>query len=376
LSFASNSPSGDPVPFAPAQPQTVSAEALDRLPGRYDCVPSAISGHLLRYYTPDPLTELLDRLPAATLAPDPALADPWLALALLPAAARRSSTRALDIAEAGRLLAMLSGPAPDTAPPALIAMGECIDTRHRGLREEMVFVGGTSGATAEHLFAPDARLPALIESLSAALRAASGGRPAAECALTGFFCVHAHPFLDGNGRWARVQVVGKGMRVAAPVSGVIAAIQLSDCADDLVARTWPTARARGLRDLVARAERFEQLVVTGVADVATTIAALRDALLQRTSRPDAWRVLSALLLDGQLSADRLQQMLGLSRKAASGRLDALRDAGAEHVHFDAGVLSARPLLDAIDRVVADARARTFPAATLNEISTHENRDTR
>jgi hypothetical protein len=50
------------LPAALGEPRTpIFESAIDQPAGRTDAIPSSATGKILRYFTPDPLTDLLDR---------------------------------------------------------------------------------------------------------------------------------------------------------------------------------------------------------------------------------------------------------------------------------------------------------------------------
>lgn len=232
---------------------SVQKKGLDSPPGNLDYIQSAITGGLIRYFTPYPLSTLLE----ACLGFQPEVDDH----VFLP------DNSSLCI---GRCLSLRSG-AYDSSyssiyidgvrngmnlktAPSLMALFNKIHGGGASLRDEMVFADGPTASHASIVYAHHDQLPDMFSSCANVLRDwnwGSGNDYVSSCVI-GFYCLKMHPFRDGNGRWARMMVAlshGDGGGLDAALCSLFLLHYKKNLANDV----WARSMHSGLRDYLEMA---------------------------------------------------------------------------------------------------------------------------
>lgn len=246
---------------------------------------------------------------------------------------------------------------------SLLKLGTSISKRNRGLREEISFAGAPVASSASIVFAPHTRLPALMKNVEQEF--VTGNRsidPAAATAITGFYCVSMHPFLDGNGRWSRVVAAGYGMSVGDSLPVMINAMFQNVAKLELATVIWPHTRTNGLRDYVDASWHFEDVlmrqlhgeaVFDGVARLSTE---LRGAATGKRQHQNA---MATLFSDGVISLTRLRTILGQSQHVHQSVVKRLRDLETSLFAVSGTHLSIEPLQVGIERMAMNAVKTVF-----------------
>lgn len=231
-------------PSGPAFPT-----AIDRPAGRFEGSVSGITGQPLRYFIPDPLPELLRRCGGFKHRRKAGQNDIPTALLLARAAARRGIAGRVDESQARRFCELIIGARNCSSVDTMKRLGAEIRSRNDGFREEIAYAGGNVASAAKIIFAPHGCIPELFYSLSEGFDGITvDDDPGLVAAITGFFCVRMHPFLDGNGRWSRLIAATAGMR-AGSITPAMSSVVFQNCAkQDLVDAVWEEACNSGLRE--------------------------------------------------------------------------------------------------------------------------------
>lgn len=296
-----------------------SAE-IDRPAGRVDVLPSAISGRFLRYVTPEPLEALFSR--CATVEPVPVEEQSVAcSLALLAAAARTTTHGMQARREMSRWASMLlrREPSPSTKKE-FIDLARDIDPANAQIRNEIVFSGGRTSSSSDHVFPAHQELPQLLEQLASGLASRNENlSPLARAALIHFFSVSIHPFIDGNGRWAKAVTLRDAAGRNSHWSGAVAVAYNLVSKDRIVKHESPEAITSGLRTHVLRLMEYEirlksKLRERGLLDGFSSLG----AILAKRARG---RSLAALyvraLFDGEICTDDIRSV-GVSDRVARG----------------------------------------------------------
>ena len=331
--------------------------------GRFDSVPSAITGVPLTYFTPAPVNELLRRFGTAPITRSYSFGsrNPNHCLILVRSASL-SSGQVVDIEQARRLAGLWLQPAAWTSVEQLLGFACSISPRVKGLREEISFVGGPTASLAKHIFAPASELSNLVEEIAGSLGSENASVDAAAMsALVGFCAVHAHPFVDGNGRWSRALAMRAGMR--SEVRAAISAIVFLSAENQLLCeRIWPDARRAGADTYMAALYAFERTLFVHL-DATPKLVGLLDEVndvvraAARGSRRLSERLMVQLYAEGGLALAELRAHCGLSTRAATGCAERLRETGLLGVRAGAEWIDmAEPLALAADAVSAAGAA--------------------
>lgn len=306
--------------------------SCDIPPGRTDRIISGITGRPLAYFTPDPLPELLSRLPQSEHGAI-STGDADAAFALVQAAAQRNAGDT-DVSQAVRYCEVLTGYRHLNTVADMLGTGGDISPRAACLREEIVFSGGRTASLAEQIFAPAPVLRHLIESLAEGMQALPGSDTNANAILlaatVGFYAVHTHPFLDANGRWSRLQSAYAAKTVGNPLDGMISATMQSSAKNRLSNDIWPVTRQAGFRGYFRFAMEFgcKFSAMISPALVATTKinGVLRNSI---TSRRSCNTAITQLHSTGSLELSDLRSIAGISMKSALGISQKIREAAGD-----------------------------------------------
>ena len=336
--------------------------AIDRPAGRIDCVPSGVTGKPLRYFTPDPLPDLLERTRTEP-ATRPRL-DPLLALILIRAAARNTTTGDVDLPQARRFLELLRKAAARPTVDDLIELARSIHPRIDGIRQEIIFVGGMVPSSARHIYAPYAAIRDLMEALAEGLNSDESrrGDPLIVSATVGAFCVYLHPFVDGNGRWSRLVSASTAATRDAQWPAMVGVAFQNACKSPLSKRVLPDATTGGLREYLQSALRFETLLMRELSDsgALSRAAQLTEVFAAATpSQRAQYEVLGRLFATGRLPLAEARASLGLSQRAVDGLMQKTVSAVAPTADVHSALLDAGQLIAQIDASVERAAHDTF-----------------
>lgn len=321
--------------------------ATDRPVGRVDCVLSGITGKPLRYFTPDPLPELLRRA-RLVAGPERCEVEPLLAVLLVREAARNTSTRVIDLPQARRFLGVLQNNNYFPTHSDLVSLAKAVNPKIQGLREEIIFVGGVVPTSSRHIYAPHAALPELMHSLVEGLAGddIQSCDPLVASVIVGAFCGYAHPFVDGNGRWSRLVSASTARTRTMLWPAMVGAAFQNACKTPLSERILPEATSSGLRGYLVAALRFEkalfkELSARAVLDCAMQITGVLKGAAG--SQPAVYASLARLYATGRLPITELKKDFGLSDRAANGLAQKAVAGvsgmvGVEGVFLDAGRL--------------------------------------
>ncbi|MBW8850949.1 MAG: Fic family protein [Xanthomonadales bacterium] len=93
----------------------------------------------------------------------------------------------------------------------LLAIGRALGVRSPEMRSEMVYADAPIASLASVIFAHHEAVPALMNELAVGINHAGVEvHPYLQAIVTGFYCVHVHPFLDGRSSCAHVRMNLRG----------------------------------------------------------------------------------------------------------------------------------------------------------------------
>lgn len=335
---------------------------VDCPPGRTDAMASAITGGMLRYFTPDPLPTLLKSCRrGAKTSTVAAQVVPDIALALAGPASKRRGR--IDGNLAGLHIDVALGRLQLDSAERMIALGQRIGPRSKALRCEMVYADAPIPSLARQIYAHHERLPELMASLYDAFDSpemAESLDAVTLTAVTGFFCVQAHPFVDGNGRWSRLIAAAFGAKAGYPTEAMLCALFLNSCEDVLSEHIWPSSRSYGLRDYLYRVNAFTH-AFWDVLDrrVVADIEWLNASVLQLAKSPRLGEsLLRTLYRNGSMSLVALRKDLNLSAKVANSYCShVLTECACATV--DAESIGITPVWELISEAAGSARKSVF-----------------
>lgn len=343
------------VPVAPAP---VAAP-----PGRTEWGFSGITGKALPFYTPEPFDVLLKQ--CSLLPPrdrqDGASEDrPITPLLLRAIAQKRDGT--VDVAQARRLFDAAMRKRSFEQIDEFAAIGKSISSRVTGFRSEIGFAGGKTSSQANQIFSPPAAIPALMESLRAEIAQTHFVIDATSfAAIVGFYCIHVHPFVDGNGRWTRIIAITAGAIQGDPVSAALNAAFLTSCSAELIHGVWPSSKVTDLGRYLELSHDFDHNVRSSpdwlelVDSFASFDQKLRRLLRNRSQYSSVARELYTASV---VPLEKVRQQAGVSRRVIDGLLEA--DAtGRNAACLESGAVSLRATFDRVTKVIDCAKHRIF-----------------
>lgn len=347
---------------APQSPTLISE--LGRAAGEFGCIPSAVSGHPLHYFTPSPLHNLLQRCQLPTVERSSDLSGRYVGLALVREASRYGAATAVDKGQALRFSRLFS-----RQQTAYKSAGDLVDVARKisgaeiHLRQEIVFAGGRTASQAQHIFAPHPVLPELMENLLQVLNDnLTEIDPAVITAVTGFFAVHAHPFLDANGRWARLIATSAGLKRDPSFPAIANAVFQNACKAELADNVWPNSRANGLRDYLELSFEFEhalsrRLIESGAKDIISRI----NFEIETTSNNnrDLETILFNLYSFGEVRLEEVKNVLGISSRVLDGLSTRLIMACGSVKITSEGMLNIHRILETVGESTLQAKHDTF-----------------
>ncbi len=299
---------------------------IDSPSGRVDTIPSSLTGGILRYFTPYPLTELLDRAKAF----EPGIASIETAssssLPILISSAMSLRGGQLDQRQLAVFLDMALGNTQVQSLRDLLALGGRLGVRVPEIRREIVYADAPIPSKASIIFAHYEAVPALMDSVVSEInRSAYKIDPYTKAVVTGFFCAQMHPFLDGNGRWSRAVAAATGIASGAMADSYLAALFLSTCKDDLAQVVWAKTRMYGLRDYLERAFLFreaflQEMPEAVIADTEKVLSAVSVFSKTKRSRHD---LLAAIFSNRGIDAESVRKFCNVSSRVADGRIQEL-----------------------------------------------------
>ena len=320
----------------------------DTPPGRLDFAHSAATGRTLAYFTPDPLSQLLDRYArkgSITTTTTDEGEERALILLFSLASASHDATGCVDAAQAKRLTDSSFGRLVCPDSRAAIALAKEISPRVQGLRSEVVFAGARNASAAVHVFAPHEAVSRQFEGfINAARCPPHGAHPSDVAAITAFCGIHLHPFLDGNGRWSRLIAAQAAATAGSGASGAIAAAFQLQCKTLLTKFIWPQARASGLSRYLAISSAFERYVrktlrTTSTHEIITRLLNLIDKYAPNKRSADK-AALVLLTADNPDVPNALCSSLSLSQKRFTGFIDHLHTLGSDFGAHNGSIVAA------------------------------------
>ncbi|WP_082607113.1 Fic family protein [Lysobacter sp. Root983] len=333
-----------------------------RLPmGRTDALPSGASGLPLRYFTPDPITEIVARCSVAPFQRQHQGNDPAIAL-LFCRAASRNAAGEVDLLQSNRLCReVLATSQLPMDVPALISLAREIWPATTGLRREISFAGGSTASTATKIYAPHPELPQLMASLAELSHELPAIDPLVLSSLIGYFCANAHPFSDGNGRWSRLVA----LRISKSKGLVATSINITFqnlLKLGLATKVWPMTHHEGPEKYLRHAVTFEQLISKelSASGLSTISKSITKVISERCNNGKARRdVLLDIYGTGRLSKDRLRSLMPLSERSAANLLLQIEESGNGLLTSSDEILSASLLHRRTDEILRVAAIQTI-----------------
>ncbi|MEZ0470476.1 Fic family protein [Luteimonas salinilitoris] len=276
---------------------------------------------------------------------------------LLLRAATRDSSGSIDIGQARRFIGVMFGERQFHLA-RFLELAKEITPKAMELRNEIVFSGSVVPSSAEIIYPPDDVLPELLRSLEAGFASEDiiNLDPLLRSVIVGLYCVHIHPFLDGNGRWSRLMASYSAHQASDIWPAMAGVAFMNSCKEMLAKKIWPEARIQGLRKYLELAVEFEralenELSTTGLIDLFDTFSrALVGGSVEKRKRI---HLLGGMLISGVLPMAALRSTLNLSSRAAEGRMRSAASVGAM-IHFDGEKLNAEAYSKELDFTIEKA----------------------
>ncbi|MDQ3268989.1 MAG: Fic family protein [Pseudomonadota bacterium] len=263
----------------------------------------------------------------------------------------------MDTKQNGLLFDCLWQPPPAGTVTELVAIAARIAKKSQELRRQIVFTGSKVASDAVHVYAPHEALPDLMDQLAAGIRfEAPGVSPVDRVAVLGYYCVHAHPFKDGNGRWTRALCLAVERR---SLLKTVAAVSFQTvCPRALAEVVWPQTRVQGLRAYLEACNAYtERLLATyHQSPVRDSMNMMHEALRKAAKGPAKFQAISRLVfVNRKLDIAETKQLLGVSSRVAEGLFHTLAGCGLSETP---GGLAVDSLLKEVDGY-ADVSASFF-----------------
>lgn len=300
---------------------------IDSPAGRMDTIPSSLTPGLLRYFTPYPLTDLLDRSQELSIDDAQLSAVGATSLPFLISGALSFRDGRFDPRQSAILVDIALGNVRLESVQDLLAIGRALGVRSPEMRSEMVYADAPIASLASVIFAHHEAVPALMNELAVGINHAGVEvHPYLQAIVTGFYCVHVHPFLDGNGRWSRAVAAATGISSHALLESYVGALFMCACKDELARTGWGRARTNGLREYIERALRFRKLFIEEVAECLVGDTERVFSLISEFSKTRSCRnaLLTSIYSKGEVGAESIRMACNVSRKVADGRISAMQ----------------------------------------------------
>ena len=328
---------------------------IDRPAGHFSGVPSAITGNTLRYFTPDPLPDLLRRA-ASPSWKERHDRDRYAPLLLLRLASGRPAEAGPNLSQARRLIsALFEGPRFHSVE-ALIQLGSSISPKASQIREEIIFVGGPSSSAARHIYAPHGALPELMQSLVEGLTSEEISKcdPLINTSVVAAFCNFMHPFKDGNGRWSRVVAFSAQADPTSRWPAMTVLAFLNACRAELTNEIFPRVAVCGFRSYLERISCFEDALTSELERVGAfeAVTAICKMLHRVAKQPGQWRALATeLFVSGQIGTEEIRRNCNVSQRVATGFSDRISKEFPRFAIETKGSLSIAALMQKIDAAI-------------------------
>lgn len=339
------------------------APSVDRSAGAFYALPSALTGKALRYFVPNPLDTLIEDSAPKRTNRSIVAATPEACLLLLRPASRRMSANTEDAAQAQRMTGLLLDGESILTVEDMLRVGSQISSSSRQVRTEMAYSGGPTASTARHLYVPHSAIPDLLASLSDSLKKQwVHVAPIVVTAITGFYCTHVHPFLDGNGRWSRLVALSSGVSRGDCLGAMINVAMQNTCVRPLAREIWEASRTQGLRNYLDASFCFDRTLLShsgfcAALQASQSIAnAMRQAMPGKTQR---YANLHRAHASSSIVLSNFRQACGLSERAFSGLLQKIVSTSEGLVDINDHSLDLQGLHAAVDDGLARARKMTF-----------------
>lgn len=333
---------------------------IDSPTGRIDTIPSSLTGGMLRYFTPYPLKDLLESSQAFAVHIDPMEDAHVESLPLLISGALSFRGGQFDQRQSSLLVDINLGKMSVQSVSDLLAFASRLGIRMPIVRREMVYADAPIPSMASIIFAHHESVPALVESLVAGMnREGEEIHPYLAAIITGFFCAHVHPFLDGNGRWSRMVAAATGARLQAFAESYLGALYISACKNELIRDVWSRTRIYGIREYVERALLFRKKFLGEIKgfvieDTNNLLSEISSITKTRSSRRE---LLMAIYSNGGFGPESMRAACNVSRKVADGRVAELRRIARSYCDDDRAHSFTPPwqaILDACSQARRDA----------------------
>ena len=310
--------------------ETVPRGGLDAPTGQFIGIPSSVTGRPIHYFIPDPLTDLLMRCGEVVEPVSFAGNEEIHAAAFLSLVARRGYAGVPDPTQAHLLFDLLWSPQPVGTVPDLCSLATRIGSRSQEIRRQIVFTGSRTASEAAHVYAPHEAVPVLMEQLANGIKFDSSHMSISDrVAVLGFFCIHAHPFRDGNGRWTRAVILTSERR---SLLKTMAAMSFQTVRMKEVARSiWPQTYRQGLRGYLEVCDVYTSNLLSAFRSSTSFLMIQEvDKVLRRVSK-DRLRLKNLsrqLFVSGGLEAGgEIRELLGVSSRVVDGLFRSLEDCG-------------------------------------------------
>lgn len=307
----------------------VKKSGLDHPTGRFVSIPSSISNRPVHYFVPDPLRDLLERCSDSAVRQKHEDRQEIYAAAFLNLVARSGYAGVVDQKQANALFDLLwQAPSIRTVADLRTVVGHTSPYAGK-FRQQIVFTGGRVASEAVHVYAPHEAVPRLMAQLVDGIDLSADRISVVDrVAVLGFFCLHAHPFRDGNGRWARALALSVERR---SLIATMAAMSFQTiCMQALAESVWPKTRTYGLREYIDICNLYSSSLLAAhrASTSFETIQSLNE-VLRKASRDKSKlkSVARCLFVRGELNVVEAKSILGASSRVVDGLFQSLQDCG-------------------------------------------------
>jgi hypothetical protein len=336
--------------------QDASAAAERDAPfGRHVTILSSVTGRPLTYFIPHPITELSSRLSPSRQRP--AASSSVAAWLLTPFMCRRDgqTSGAVEPAMIRAYARLMAGQIVISTKSDLIELAAGLEPQACQLRQQISYAGGRTPSAAQAIYAPASDLPTLMDSLAEFLKGDLEQKEASEvAALVSEYAIRVHPYVDGNGRWARLLTAYAGTRSGDLWAGVATAV-FRKTGWDVARTTLDRASHYGLVPYFDAARRFSMALYASLdnrglcANIEQFVALLNSVISLPIHR---YRLLAEFLARGSLHEDILQRGLACSQKKAAGIANAVASLAIPWISKKSAELSCAALHEEVDKQIS------------------------